>query len=168
MPLLSRDDNIMTRLSRAAFLYALAYWDRLGPIQGARCGVLQLARDAAHAQIQRTITGYPPGFAQWLESGPASALLGSPAPDGAWLFPQAGWARPSSVCAAMLEACGGALERRFGAGTVSLDRQGDEWAVLDATGTRIATAPRRMCWTSWRRSRRSGGRQSRADPRQPA
>lgn len=141
MPLLSRDDNIMTRLSRAAFLYALAYWDRLGPIMGARCGVLQLARDADHAQVQRSIAGYPPGFAQWLESGPASALLGSDAPDGAWLFPQAGWARPASVCAAMLDACGSALERRFGAGSVSLARQDGAWSVLDATGASIATAP---------------------------
>jgi len=141
MPLLSRDDNIMTRLSRAAFLYALAYWDTLGPIQGARCGVLQLARDAAHAQVQRAIMGYPPAFAQWLESGPASAMLGAAAPDGAWLFPQAGWARPSSVCEAMLDACGSVLERRFGVGSVSLLRDGDAWNVVDAAGRHIASAP---------------------------
>jgi hypothetical protein len=51
MPLLSKDDNIPTRLTRAAYLYALRYWETLGgigrAIEGAACGVLQLARDAA-------------------------------------------------------------------------------------------------------------------------
>lgn len=150
MPLLSKDDNIMTRLSRAAFLYALAYWDKLGGIgpgariRGAACGVLQLARDGEHARVQRAIAQchpYPPAFAQWLESAEAGALLGGPAPDGAWLFPRAGWAQPASVCAAMLDACGSALTRRFGAGSVRLERSGGQWHALDGAGQSIAQAP---------------------------
>ncbi len=150
MPLLSRDDNIMTRLSRAAFLYALAYWEKLGgigpggPIHGAACGVMQLARDPGHAQVQRAIAQvhpYPHDYAQWLEANEAQALLQSPAPDGAWLFPQAGWAQPASVCAAMLDACGGALERRFDAGSVRLDRGAEAWSVVDGAGQGIASAP---------------------------
>jgi len=150
MPLLSRDDNLMTRLSRAAFRYALDYWDGLGGLQkgssliGARCGVLQLARDAGHAEVQGAIAAahaYPAQYAQWLEAPAAGALLGSPAPDGAWLFPQGGWMRPSSVCGAALTACGGALERRFGSGTVSYERRGAGWYVLDADGAVLAQAP---------------------------
>ncbi|WP_426207501.1 FAD-dependent 5-carboxymethylaminomethyl-2-thiouridine(34) oxidoreductase MnmC [Massilia sp. TWP1-3-3] len=150
MPLLSQDDNVMTRLSRAAFLYALAYWDTLGGIgpgariHGAACGVLQLARGAQHAGVQRAIAarhGYPSEYAQWLEEGPASALLGSAAPDGAWLFRQAGWAQPASVCAAMLDACGSRLVRRFGAGSVRLVHGAGQWSALDASGTLVASAP---------------------------
>ncbi|RJG11314.1 FAD-dependent 5-carboxymethylaminomethyl-2-thiouridine(34) oxidoreductase MnmC [Massilia cavernae] len=144
MPLLSKDDNIPTRLARAAFLFALDYWNRLDGIEGARCGVMQLARDPAHAGVQRAIAArwnYPHDFAQWLESAEASALLGAPAPDGAWLFPQGGWARPSSVCAAMLAACGGKLTAHFGAGTVGIERRGGQWHALDAAGASIAQAP---------------------------
>jgi tRNA 5-methylaminomethyl-2-thiouridine biosynthesis bifunctional protein len=148
MPLVSRDDNIPTRLVRAAYLYALQYWDGIGgigrAIEGQACGVLQLARDASHAGVARSIAAdglYPPAFARWLEPTEASALLGLPAPDGGWLFPQGGWARPGSVCDAMLAACGVRLEARFGTGSVRLERHGGEWQVLDAAGDVIAQAP---------------------------
>ena len=150
MPLLSRDDNLMTRLSRAAFRYALDYWDALGgfapgsPLVGARCGVLQLARDPAHGEVQRAIAAahrYPAGYAEWLEAGPASAMLGAAAPDGAWLFRQGGWLRPASVCGAALTACGAALDRRFGQGSVTAARDDGEWAVRNAAGDLVARAP---------------------------
>ncbi|MGZ3181813.1 MAG: FAD-dependent 5-carboxymethylaminomethyl-2-thiouridine(34) oxidoreductase MnmC [Telluria sp.] len=141
MPLLSRDDNISTRLTRAAFLFALRYWDHLGnQFLGERCGVLQIARDAAHARVQRSIAEYwhyPPDYARWLEREEATALLGHPAPEGGWLFPQAGWARPSSVCEAMLASCGEGLRRRFHAGTVRLERAQDGWRVLAEDGTEL-------------------------------
>jgi tRNA 5-methylaminomethyl-2-thiouridine biosynthesis bifunctional protein len=144
MPLLSKDDNIMTRLSRAAFLYALSYWEKFDGIHGAACGVLQLARDPEHADVQRAIAqrhSYPPEYAQWLEADQAGALLQGPAPDGAWLFRQAGWAQPSSVCGAMLDACGSALVRRFGAGSVRLERAEGQWSVRDEAGALVARAP---------------------------
>lgn len=144
MPLLSKDDNIMARLSRAAYLYAIDYWNTLGgvggAITGAQCGVLQLARDAEHAQVQRAIAAaraYPATFAKWLDAPGA----GVPAPDGAWLFAQGGWARPASVCAAMLGACGANLTRRFGVGSVTLERRDGQWHALGASGTSIAQAP---------------------------
>ncbi len=148
MPLVSRDDNIPTRLVRAAYLYALQYWETIGgigrAIEGAACGVLQLARDAAHARAARALAAdgrYPPEFARWLESEEASAMLGLLAPEGGWLFPQGGWARPGSVCDAMLAACGDRLDARFGAGSVRLERVGDEWQAVDAQGIVLAQAP---------------------------
>jgi tRNA 5-methylaminomethyl-2-thiouridine biosynthesis bifunctional protein len=148
MPLVSKDDNIPTRLIRAAYLYALRYWEGLGgvggAIEGAACGVLQLARDAGHAQVQRAIAGegrLPPGFARWLERPEAEAVLGLPAPDGGWLFPQGGWARPGSVCDAMLAACGDRLDAHFGAGSVHLERSGEAWQAIDAKGRVLAQAP---------------------------
>ncbi len=150
MPLLSRDDNLMTRLSRAAFRYARNYWEHLGGvgeggiIAGAHCGVLQLARDGAHAEVQRAIArsiGYPPDFARWLEPAEASTLLGAAAAHGAWLFAQGGWVRPSSACEAMLRASGAGLTTRFGAGSVHLERGGAGWRVRDAEGRQLAEAP---------------------------
>ena len=148
MPLLSRDDNIPTRLTRAAYLYALRLWQQLGGIgrafDGAQCGVLQLSRDAGHAAVSRTIAGegkLPSEFARWLEPPAAEALLGLPAPDGGWLFPQGGWARPGSVCEALLASCGERLTRRFGAGDVVLERAGDEWIVRGPDGIHRGQAP---------------------------
>ena len=148
MPLLSKDDNIASRLSRAAFLFALDYWRKLGgigaAIEGAGCGVLLVAKDAAHARLQRATAAarnFPPAYAEWFDSSAAAARFGHLAPEGAWLFPQGGWIRPASACQAMLDACGPGLQQRFGVGSVSLERIGDEWRVCDANGAVIAQAP---------------------------
>jgi tRNA 5-methylaminomethyl-2-thiouridine biosynthesis bifunctional protein len=146
MPLLSKDDNIASKLSRAAYLFALDYWQSLGgvgaAIEGERCGVLLAARDAANARLQRATAlarGLPPWYAEWFDGAAAAARFGPLAPDGAWLFPQGGWIRPASACQAMLDACGPALARRFGVGSVSLERCGDEWRVLGFDGAGVAT-----------------------------
>ena len=150
MPLVSRDDNIPTRLTRAAYLFALRHWERLGgigpgrAIEGQACGVLQLARDAGHAEVQRAIAAggaLPAEFAEWLEAPQAESLLGLPAPDGGWLFRQGGWARPGSVCEAMLAACGGRLQQRFGVGSVRIAWQDGQWSVHDQHGAELARAP---------------------------
>lgn len=148
MPLLSRDDNIPTRLTRAAYLYALRAWEQLGGIgrafEGAQCGVLQLSRDAGHAAVSRAIAQdgtVPPDFARWLEPAEAELLLGLPAPEGGWLFPQGGWARPGSVCEALLASCGALLTRRFDAGEIKLERAGDEWLARASDGSIVGQAP---------------------------
>lgn len=150
MPLVSRDDNIPTRLTRAAYLFALRHWERLGgigpgrAIEGQACGVLQLARDAGHAEVQRAIAAggaLPADFAQWLEQPQAEGLLGLPAPGGGWLFRQGGWARPGSVCEAMLAACGHRLQRCFGAGNAAIAFEEGQWSVHDPHGAVLARAP---------------------------
>jgi tRNA 5-methylaminomethyl-2-thiouridine biosynthesis bifunctional protein len=155
MPLLSRDDNVPTRLTRAAYLYALRLWEQLGGVgrafDGAACGVLQDASSASHtlpgraqhAAVSRAIAGegaVAPDFARWLDSGEAEALLGLPAPDGGWLFPKGGWARPGSVCDALLASCGARLTRHFGADDVTLERAGDNWLAVGPDGAVLAQA----------------------------
>lgn len=150
MPLLSRDDNIPTRLTRAAYLYALRHWQRLGdlspagePMLGHRCGVLQLARDAEHAALQREVVEqwrYPEAFVRWLDAGTAASLLGSATPHGAWLFGQGGWANPASICRAMLAACGPRLRRVFSAEAVRLERRDGQWHALGSDGLVLASA----------------------------
>ncbi|GGZ03218.1 FAD-dependent 5-carboxymethylaminomethyl-2-thiouridine(34) oxidoreductase MnmC [Pseudoduganella plicata] len=150
MPLLSRDDNIPTRLTRAAYLYAMRTWQRLGglapdgvPMLGAQCGVLQLARDSQHAVLQREVVAqwrYPDEFVRWLDDNAASALLGAATPHGAWLFGQGGWANPASICRAMLAACGARLRRIFHAEALRLERRDEAWHVVGADGGVIASA----------------------------
>ncbi len=147
MPLLSKDDNVASRLSRAAYLFALRYWQQLGgvgaAIEGAGCGVLHVAKDAAHAQLQAATAAaqhLPPHYAQWIEPASAAARFPGLAPHGAWLFPQGGWIRPASACQAMLDACGARLIRLFGAGSVTLERAGGQWRVRDAAGATLAQA----------------------------
>ncbi|OEZ95922.1 FAD-dependent 5-carboxymethylaminomethyl-2-thiouridine(34) oxidoreductase MnmC [Duganella sp. HH101] len=148
MPLLSKDDNIPTRLSRAAYTFALREWRRLGGVgqafDGASCGVLQLARDADHAKVQQDVVtawDYPQQYVRWLEADAASELLGGPTPHGGWLFEQGGWARPASLCEAMLDACGQRLQRVFAAEALDLQRVDGEWQVRGADGALIAQAP---------------------------
>jgi tRNA 5-methylaminomethyl-2-thiouridine biosynthesis bifunctional protein len=148
MPLLSKDDNIPTRLSRAAYLFALREWRRMGGVglafDGAACGVLQLARDARHAQVQQDALAawnYPPEYARWADAQEASGLIGAATPFGGWLFEQGGWAHPGSLCVAMLRACGPRLQRVFCNEVTQLQRVDDAWQVRGADGALIAQAP---------------------------
>ncbi len=171
MPLLSKDDNIPTRLTRAAYLHAMRAWQNLGgigphapgpeddtgaapgspAIRGDQCGVLQLARDAEHALLQKEVVDawhYPEQYVRWLDAKLASAMLGAPTPYGAWHFPQGGWATPATACRAMLRACGDKLHRIFHAEALRIERISHEadsaagdWRVLAADGSLLASAP---------------------------
>ncbi|MGH8807596.1 MAG: bifunctional tRNA (5-methylaminomethyl-2-thiouridine)(34)-methyltransferase MnmD/FAD-dependent 5-carboxymethylaminomethyl-2-thiouridine(34) oxidoreductase MnmC, partial [Noviherbaspirillum sp.] len=148
MPLLSKDDNLASRLARAAYLFTLRWWQHLGGIghafAGEACGVLQLARDAGHAHMQRETVesyAYPEDFARWLDAATVAGLTGNPAAQGGWLFPRGGWVTPSSLCEAMLTACGDRLERCFAHNAIALERSGGEWCVRDGSGVALAHAP---------------------------
>ncbi|HWW06479.1 FAD-dependent 5-carboxymethylaminomethyl-2-thiouridine(34) oxidoreductase MnmC [Collimonas sp.] len=152
MPVLSRDDNPGSRLSRSAYLFALQVWRQLGGIgntfDGAACGVLQIARDAEHAEGQQQLARhwrYPADYAQWLDQAVASERAGSPVSGGGWYFPAAGWVRPSSLCQAMLDSCGTHLQIHFGRRAASIERQQGKdkncWTIRDQHGAEIASAP---------------------------
>ena len=136
-----------SRLTRAAYLFTLHLWQRMGGIgnafSGEACGVVQLAADAADADRQRAIARqwrYPPEFAQWLDAAEAAPLLAGGQSDGGWLFARGGWVYPKEVCEAMLAACGPLLERRFTREATGLAWQDDCWQVRDASGAVLAQA----------------------------
>lgn len=148
MPLLSRDDNLTSRLTRAAYLFSIQLWRQLGGIgqafAGEACGVLQLAHDAAQASMQRETVErfhFPGEFVRWLDAGAIAQLTGNAGAHGGWLFPQGGWVRPSTLCEAMLAACGDRLERRFAQEAVLLERAEAGWRVADRAGNLLAQAP---------------------------
>jgi tRNA 5-methylaminomethyl-2-thiouridine biosynthesis bifunctional protein len=155
MPMLASDDNPGARLTQAAFLFALRLWQRLGGVgrafPGEACGALQLARDAARAEVARKIAAaqrFPAEFAQWLEADQVAAFPGMPTcvaganhGHGGWLFPQAGWVNPGGVCAALLAACGDKLDKFYGCHVARIERAGELWQVFDERGLMIASAP---------------------------
>jgi tRNA 5-methylaminomethyl-2-thiouridine biosynthesis bifunctional protein len=78
---------------------------------------------------------------RWLDAATVAGLTGNPGAHGGWLFPQGGWVTPSSLCEAMLAACGERLERRFAHHAIALEQHSGEWCVRDGTGAVLAQAP---------------------------
>ena len=114
-PIVTPDDSIFARLTRAAFLYSLRSWERLGGVRYDRCGVLQLARDDKETDAQQKSThGLPAEYAQFVTREEATAHAGVPvAAPGLW-FPESGWIKPRSLVRAQLDACGDRLHRNYG------------------------------------------------------
>jgi tRNA 5-methylaminomethyl-2-thiouridine biosynthesis bifunctional protein len=114
-PLVTPDDSVFARITRAGFLAALAGWPKLAA-RWDTCGVLQLARDANEAVSQRrsvAALGLPEDYARLVTREEAAAHAGvAVAAEGLW-FPRAGWVQPASLVEAQLLACGRRLERRF-------------------------------------------------------
>jgi len=145
LPRVSRDDNLASRLSRAAYLHTLRTWPRLdlGDAWQAS-GVLQLARDAEDAERQRAVVtalGFPAEYLEYLDAPAATAWVGQPLPGGGWRFAQGGWAHPPAICAAMLASAGACLHPHYEKTVVELVQQTDGWHALDAEGGVIAAAP---------------------------
>jgi len=147
-PMISRDDSVASRVTRAGFLYALNRWAALEQAghrltRGAE-GLLQIAADDDEARaIGDAIATfhYPSDYVTPVTAAQASARAGTPLARGGWFFPRGGWIDPASLCAAQLAAAGDRLERRFGVEVARLERSGDQWTAFDATGNALARAP---------------------------
>ncbi len=147
-PVVTPDDNVLARLTRAGSLYLDAQLARLAEAGHAprweRCGVLQLARDAKEEASQRRAIeslGYPPEFARFVDREQAIELAGVEVATGGLWFERSGWAAPSSVVNAQLGACGARLKTIYAREVATLAREGGTWSARDARGSEIAGAP---------------------------
>jgi len=149
-PQVSRDDSILSRLTRAGFLYALGNWRALEAaghrLEWQRCGVLQVAKDARdEARMAATVRalGFPAGYVDFLPRGTAGTRAGVEVTAGGWWFPESGWLRPAELVAAQLAAARarGAVAVRTSTTAHALAREGDLWRVLAPDGAVIASAP---------------------------
>jgi len=114
-PVVTPDDSIFARLTRAGFLASISQWKKLPGIRWDQCGLLQLARDERESASQlRAVQGVPDEYAQAASREEASAHAGVPLAAGGIWFPEAGWIDPRSLVGAQLEACGARLKRSFG------------------------------------------------------
>ncbi len=141
-PVISRDDNRATRLTRAAFLHDLRGWATLGDrVEWSRCGVLHLAkdRDAAAKQRQALADSAPPAdFARWVEAGEASELANWPVAAPGVFYPTAGWVVPASLCRAWLDHA--LIRLRTGCDATHVQAVSTGWQVRDRAGIVLVEA----------------------------
>ena len=128
-PVVSPDDSLFARFTRASFLFLLNQWKNLDGVDWQRCGVLQMARNAEEkASQQRALAtlGYPARYAQFDE-----------AKGGIW-FPEAGWVKPRSLVAGLLSRFD--IERCFNREVFSLSCENNIWKAKDVRNNVIACA----------------------------
>lgn len=137
-PLLSADDNLASRLSRAGYLQALQALARLGP--AARdtvwtpCGVFHQPADSAELaalQARLRADATPAAYACAQTASAAAARLGlAPRRDGIWF--EGGVAVDGARwCSAM---AGLASQAHYGVDIVGVDAQEAGWMVRDSQG----------------------------------
>jgi tRNA 5-methylaminomethyl-2-thiouridine biosynthesis bifunctional protein len=152
-PHVSRDDNLLSRFTRAGFLYALRVWagalDASATPPWQCCGVLQLADGANNeARVADTAIAlaHPVEYALHVTRTDASALASRGVSIGGWWFPMAGFVRPAAIVQAQLDhaarhAGGPAPILHLDRTVASLQRDGDRWSARDAVDAEIAAAP---------------------------
>lgn len=154
-PLVSRDDNLTSRLTRAAFLHDLRTWPALGErLEWARCGVAHVARDDDMARkLQRALAELSPpeAFAAWLEPGALRKRAGWPvAAAGAW-YAGAGWIDPASLCAAWLDTAG--IEFRSACAVERVEHTATGWRCVGADSEVLAESDAVVLANAWEASR---------------
>lgn len=136
-PVLAREDNASSRLTRAAFLHDVRGWAALGEgVAWARCGVLHLARDAdagKRQQLALAAATVPDRFARWVEADAARELAHWPVEAPGVFYPEAGWVVPAGLCRAWLDHP--RITLRTGCEVVRLEPAASGWRLCDATGT---------------------------------
>jgi tRNA 5-methylaminomethyl-2-thiouridine biosynthesis bifunctional protein len=128
-PVVSPDDSLFARFTRASFLFLLNHWKNLGNLEWERCGVLQLARDDAEKASQRRALeplAYPARYAQFDD-----------AKGGIW-FPEAGWVKPRSLVEGLLSRFD--IEKHFDREVSSLSCENNIWKAKDSQDKVIASA----------------------------
>ena len=106
-PVLSRDDDIRSRISRAGIRRALHRWKGLGadaaPLQ---CGTLSLALDAVEvSEAKRTLAQlkFPVDWVKWLDPREASMLAGQTLQAGGTWLADGSLVRPQVLLEALLD-----------------------------------------------------------------
>lgn len=144
----SRDDNRMSRITRAGTLYGLRHLQRLSaqglPVRWSACGVLHLARDEKQQARQREVVAAleePEDLLRFVERDEASRIAGWPLNIGGWWFAGGAWVNPPSLCTANLDAWPQTLVTHYGCEVAALEDTGIEWIARDAEGREITRAP---------------------------
>lgn len=156
-PHISRDDCLLSRFTRAGFVYQLAqemaYAEDTSVSQ--RCGALQLA-GGTHAETAMAdmveSQGLDPDYARYVDRDDACAAAGRSVAAGGWWFPTAGWLRAGALVRARLRAAARDAAGAVGASVPStltihtatiarLARIERHWRAFDASGAVVATAP---------------------------
>lgn len=147
-PLPSKDDNPISRITRAGYLYGLRHLSMLErqehPVLWEACGVLHLARSADQETKQRKVLEahqWPESYVTWINSDEATRKAGHTAAYGGWWFPRGGWIQPRSLVAANLAKAGNRASFRASSNVARIERVEGRWRALASDGHCIAEAP---------------------------
>lgn len=134
------DDGPHARWLRAA---ALCAQRTIGPLVAAGLtgqvqGLLRLGgRDGDALRRLAERQGLPADWVEVLDPAAASALAGVAVAQAAWHFPGGGWVSPAALVRHWMDG----LRFQGGAAVDRLQRAGDAWHLLDATGRSVHAAP---------------------------
>ncbi|ONX52078.1 bifunctional tRNA (5-methylaminomethyl-2-thiouridine)(34)-methyltransferase MnmD/FAD-dependent 5-carboxymethylaminomethyl-2-thiouridine(34) oxidoreductase MnmC, partial [Burkholderia cenocepacia] len=147
-PLMTRDDNVASRLTRGGFLHAIARWralERAGhAFARSTRGMIHLAESAddfARMRDAFDAFGAPSDYVTLLDADAARAHLNLPVAHGGLLFPHGGAVWPAGLCAAQCTAAGERVRLLASTRVARLERRDDVWHALDETGATLADAP---------------------------
>lgn len=147
-PVMSRDDNLLARLTRNAFLNNLRAWQALSthqPLTWDVCGALQLPSERRRGAGLPPVDDWPAELVRAVTMDEACQLTGAPLKDGGLWFSQGGWLNPASLCAAQLADAASQhsahLVRIFASEVTRCEYSQGEWSALNAAETTLARAP---------------------------
>lgn len=138
-PALSRDDNSMSRLSRAGILLARLRWQAL-PGVSEQCGSL-LRVEPGEAELWRQSLarwGFPAEWADWCVAADTEKRCGLPLPGGGIWLGHGTLVRPARLMGALLAHENISVRAQ---GVTNLRRSEDRWQALGAEGALLAEAP---------------------------
>ncbi len=140
-PMVSRDDDVRARLSRAGSLRAQARWSHVSQEVLWRCGALQLERVSGRVvDLAHVLEGLalPEQWVRYVSCAQASDIAGVSLTRGGLYFPSAARIRPERLIEALLQSPG--IER-VDAQVDQVKRVNGQWHVLDVSGEVRAQAP---------------------------
>lgn len=148
-PHFSRDDNILSRLSREGFFATRALLKALEARSGeslfADVGCLQMAHTDAIfdewvcAREAAMPFSLPEDYADFVSRDRADELSGVSVQRGGWWFKQAGMVRAGAFCRALIQAAG--VPYLGNTVVVRLEKDGDDWVAIGEFGQEIVRAP---------------------------
>ncbi len=140
-PMVTRDDDVRARLSRAGSLRAQARWSHVGQDVLWRCGALQLQRVSGRIVDLAALAdglGFPSEWVRYVEPAEASEIAGISLNRGGLYFPTAARIRPETLIDVLLETPN--IER-LDVHVERFTRRNGQWEVMDANGEVVAAAP---------------------------
>lgn len=140
-PLISRDDDQRSRLSRAGALRALHRWQGLPvPARPKRIGTIELLADVSQEELRRSTIqtlAFPTEWVDWLDADEVSRRVGFKLDRSGTFFAHGQLVQPEPLLEALLD---NPLIQCRANSIVSLQRESDCWIAQSATGDRIEAA----------------------------
>lgn len=138
-PALSRDDNPMSRLSRAGILLGRLRWKALSGVVESCGSLMRIAdEDAAAWRAALRTLGHPPEWASWCDASDTQERCGVALRSGGVWLPAGALLRPERLVASLLSSP--SIQTRVGR-AATLRRSAGRWQAVSAEGAVLAEAP---------------------------